>query len=71
VAEALTKQHRATLERLRERLRDAERSGDPIRFLELEGSTAGHFASLDRAREVREQIAALDAVLRATAGEVL
>lgn len=69
MADTLTKQQRATLERLRDRLRDADRSGDAMRFLELEGSTAGHFASLDRAREVREEIAALDVVLRATAGE--
>lgn len=55
---AIPASQRRTLERLRDRLRDEERDG----FLSCTGS---HIARADYARQVREEIAALDVAIAA------
>ena len=70
MADALTKHQRATLERLREELKDALYSrGEPVHGgrEDSRGSEARRVA--ERNMRLRDQIDALDAVLRATAGE--
>ncbi len=60
---SISTSQRRTLERLRDRLRDEEREG----FTSCQGS---HIARADYARQVREEIAALDVVLSTLAARI-